>query len=218
MEYLREFEKQTSRYGLGKKGGKLTACAGIAIVKNHYPFARAYTLAADLTRSAKSYRTELVKSYHTDQTIVGSCLDWHVALSGLSSSIQEIRAREYKTDEGSLTLRPVTLDANSWQSQRGWSVIWRGIEAFQQENWVGRRNKIKALRDALREGPLAVKHFIVAFNKKEPLPSVLPEMMNWSESGWQGGFCGYFDAIELADWFVPLKGEADATPATSPVS
>jgi len=31
-------------------------------------------------------------------------------------------------------------------------------------------------------------------------------MSDWQTKGWQGGFCGYFDAIELADWFIPLDG------------
>lgn len=205
--YLREFEQHT--VGLAKDSGGLTACAGAAIVKSHYPFARAYALATELTRSAKFYRT--------DQTIVGSCLDWHFALSGLGGSIKEIREREYQASaDSSLTLRPVTLDANPRQAQHAWPVVWRGIKAFQEEEWAGRRNKIKALRDTLREGPAAVKHFVVAFNNRAPLPQVLPEMENWPSTGWHGRYCGYFDAIELADWFIPLEGETDATPATAP--
>ncbi len=195
--YLREFEQQTA--GLGKDGSRLTACAGIAIVKSHYPFARAYALAVELTRSAKFYRSK--------EEIAGSCLDWHFALSGLGGSITEIRDREYKVRAGSLTLRPVTLHANPKEGQRAWPVVLKGIEAFQGEQWAGRRNKIKALRDTLREGPSAVEHFRIAFNKKAYLPRVLPEMQDWPLKGWQGPFCGYFDAIELVDWFIPLKGE-----------
>src|SRR6266849_5706353 len=195
--YLREFEKETD--GLGKEGGRLTACAGVAIVKSHYPFARAYELTTDLTKSAKSYRSD---------TIVGSCLDWHFALSGLSGSIEEIRNREYKVGERCLTLRPVTLDTNPDEGEHAWPVVWKGIEAFQKKEWVERRNKIKALRDALREGPAAVEHFITAFNENAPLPSVLPKMKSWPSTGWQGNYCGYFDAIELADWFIPLEREA----------
>jgi len=206
--YLQEFERHT--VGLGKDGSKLTACVGVAIVKSHYPFARAYELAAELTRSAKFYRSK--------EDIGGSCLDWHFALSGLVGSIQEIRDREYKVRAGSLTLRPVTLDANPKEGQHAWPVVLEGIEAFQGEDWVGRRNKIKALRDALREGLSAVEHFRVAFNNKANLPSVLPEMQNWPSKGWQGDSCGYFDAIELVDWFIPLEGETDATPATTPAS
>jgi len=39
------------------------------------------------------------------------------------------------------------------------------------------------------------------------------------KSGWHDGSCGYFDAIELVDWFIPLEpleGESDA-PTTAPV-
>jgi hypothetical protein len=196
--YLHEFERYT--HGLGKDDGKLTACAGIAIVKSHYPFARAYQLAADLTTSAKSYRTK--------QTIAGSCLDWHFALSGLGGSIAEIRKREYQTRPGSLTLRPVTLDDNPRDIHRAWPVVAQGIAAFQGEGWAERRNKIKALRDALREGPEAVGHFRVAFNSGNPLPAVLHGMQDWELRGWHGLYCGYFDAIESADWFMPLEGRS----------
>jgi hypothetical protein len=207
--YLREFEKRTAAAKLGEDGGGLTACAGVAIVKSHYPFARAYELAEELSKAAKAYRKG---------KIAGSCLDWHFALSGLGGSITEIRNREYKVREGDLALRPVTLKANPEHSQRAWPVVAAGINAFQGEEWVKRRNKIKALRDSLREGPDAVKHFIATFNNGQSLPPVLPGMDEWPLSGWQGPYCGYFDAIELVDWFIPLEGEADATPANEPAS
>ncbi len=208
--YLREFEQQTARVGLGKDGSGLTACAGIAIVKSHYPFARAYALAAELTSSVKRYRE--------NQRIPGSCLDWHFAASGLGGSIKEIREREYQVAAGSLALRPVTLNANPNQEQHAWPVVQQGMQAFQGKQWAGRRNKIKALRDALRDGPDAVEHFLVAFNNGADLPVVLSGMNNWPSTGWQGGVCGYFDAIELADWFIPMEGEANETLATVPAS
>jgi hypothetical protein len=206
--YLREFERYT--VGLENDAGGLTACAGVAIIKSHYPFARAYELAEELSKAAKSYRG--------DERIAGSCLDWHFALSGLGGSITEIRDREYKVRAGDLALRPVTLKANPKHSQRAWPVVAAGINAFQGEEWVGRRNKIKALRDSLREGTDAVKHFIATFNNTQSLPLVLSGMDEWPLTGWQGGYCGYFDAIELVDWFIPLEGEADATPANEPAS
>jgi hypothetical protein len=208
--YLREFENRTAAAKLGKDGGGLTACAGVAIVKSHYPFARAYELAEELSKAAKAYRTK--------ERIAGSCLDWHFALSGLGGSITEIRNREYKVRAGDLALRPVTLKVNPEHSQRAWPVVAAGIDAFQGEEWVKRRNKIKALRDSLREGTDAVKHFIATFNNGQSLPPVLPGMDEWPLSGWQGPYCGYFDAIELVDWFIPLEGEADATPANEPAS
>ncbi|MDW8366254.1 MAG: hypothetical protein RMK49_10455, partial [Abditibacteriales bacterium] len=85
IEYVRQLEHHTQNLPDGK--GKLTACAGIAIVKAHYPFARAYALADELCRSAKNYRREICNQYSEWD---GSCLDWHFALSGLAGNIQEI--------------------------------------------------------------------------------------------------------------------------------
>ncbi|HEY1349212.1 MAG TPA: hypothetical protein VGF67_06275 [Ktedonobacteraceae bacterium] len=195
--YLQEFERQTPAH-LTQDGAGLTACAGIAIVKSHYPFVRAYALATDLTGSAKRYRR--------NQGIPGSCLDWHFALSGLGGSIQKIREREYMMKEGSLAQRPVTLEANPKNAVCAWPVVLQGIRAFQQEQWAQRRNKVKALREALREGASAVEHFRIAFNDNGSLPEVLSGWTGLAKTGWQGKTCGYFDAIELADWFLPLKG------------
>lgn len=199
IEYMRCLEVHTKNLRDGK--GRLTACAGIAIVKAHYPFARAYALADELCRSAKQYRRQ-IRGLYPDWD--GSCLDWHFALSGLSGSIEEIRQREYRVRSGWLTLRPVTLEANVKESHRAWDVIARGIAAFQGEEWAGRRNKAKALRDALREGPDSVRNFRTKFNENKPLPDVEPSLRDWPTTGWQGGYCGYFDALELADWFIPL--------------
>ncbi len=194
VEYLREFELQT--LNRPECAGKITACAGIAIVKVHYPFALAYALAEDLAKSAKAYRRRL--------SLEGSCLDWHFALSGLSGSIGDIRQREYTAPCGSLTLRPVTLRPNSSEPHRAWEVARKGIDAFHGDEWAGRHNKIKALRDALREGPESVRRWRTRFANGKELPVVEPSMTNWPKEGWQGRYCGYFDAVELADRFIPL--------------
>lgn len=206
--YLRAFERQTQRAGMGKDGRGLTACAGITIVKNHYPFARAYDLASELTSQAKSYREQ--------HQIPGSCLDWHFAMSGLDASLEKIRQREYQVHTRSLNLRPVSLDANSQHEYHAWPVVEKGIQVFQKEEWAERRNKVKALRDALREGPDAVQHFRVAFQQGSPLPDVLPPKDNYQTTGWfNDGSCAYFDAIELADWFIPLEGESNDAAAVA---
>jgi hypothetical protein len=204
VAYLEEFEKATA--GLPGSTAAATACAGVAIVKSHYPFARAYALASDLCRAAKTYRREA----HLE----GSCLDWHFALSGLAGDLNEIRRREYMVPSGSLTLRPVSLAANPRHAHRSWPVVRAGVAAFQGHGWEGRRNKVKALRDALRSGGEAVRWFLGRFNEGKDLADVELSMSDWPKRGWQGRWCGYFDAVEIADWFVPLEGEAhDATGA-----
>ena len=86
--YLEELEKQPIADADGKPK-PIRACAGICVVKTHYPFARAYELSEDLCRNAKRFvKDENKRDF--------SALDWHLAASGLSGSISEIREREYR--------------------------------------------------------------------------------------------------------------------------
>lgn len=215
VQYLKQFENYTQEI----VGEKLTACAGIAIVKSHYPFARAYGLAEELCSSAKKYRVQ--------QELTGSCLDWHFALTGLAGDIGEIRRREYTTYQQpeklketssryrgeKLTLRPLTLNGNNKESHRSFNVAYKGVTAFQdldlqpeeEPKWSTRRNKVKALREALRGGPPAVRRFKTMYNLKE-LPGIDPSKnSDFQASGWWGDYCGYFDAIEMMDWYIPLQ-------------
>jgi hypothetical protein len=196
VEYLHQFQEKTRN--LFGDQGVITACAGIAIVKTHYPFTRAYALAEELCQSAKDYRWR----YN-----LGACLDWHFATGGLAGNIEEIRDREYKVRAGNLTLRPVTLDDTSQlvERERSWETVLKGIDAFQDpEKWAGKRNKVKALREALREGGEAVEGFLRRYELASLL-DVIPSLTALPKRGWHGEQCGYFDAMEMADWYIPLE-------------
>lgn len=218
ITYLKAFEQATEDIF----GERLTSCAGIAIVKSHYPFAQAYELAEELIKKAKAYQQVEKKMEDT----AGSYLDWHFALTGLSGDIDFIRKREYEEPAGWLTLRPVAVGENQLQPHRSWQVVWKGIQAFQdlqkngrdEPDWSGRRNKMKTLHEVLRQGPTAVSQFLLHYNENNPLPSVYESAKDWPRQGWQDlgsdslkqeqkPYCGYFDALELADWFIPLSLE-----------
>lgn len=73
-------------FGQEKIEGKpAVACAGVAIVKSHYPFARAYELAEELTKNAKN-------QYQRS----AAAIDWYLAQSGLYGDLSHIRAAEYE--------------------------------------------------------------------------------------------------------------------------
>lgn len=183
--YLTEFEKQTSDYH---------ACAGVSIVKMHYPFSRANKLAEELTHNAK----KLVKDSGQDF----SALDWHFAQSGLSGSLDVIRRREYRSlDDKPIYLRPVTLKTGvtSWEKLK--SVI---LE-FQTE-WAEKHNKVIGLRESIRKGPTYAQKYIQDFDlytDKTKLPDIAAEEAQ--KTGWADGKCYYFDAIELLDHYVSLE-------------
>lgn len=189
-QFLKSFGQQ-----LLPDGKPLTACAGVCIVKTHYPFARAYAMSEALCRQAKQYVREESKTSF-------SALDWHIASSGLLGSITEIRKREYQSQEGSLTLRPIALDRpREW---RTWSSFSQVVHAFQGEEWRDRKNKVMGLREVLRQGKNAVKQFLSAYG----LPK-LPEFPKAEESlareGWLNQICGYFDVIEAMEFYSGIQ-------------
>jgi hypothetical protein len=186
--YLRAFEEKAARNGFS--GDKtLTACAGVAVVKSHYPFARAYDLSEELCSSAKKFR-------HT-ANIQGSALDWHITPGGLYADLETMRERDYIVSEGALTLRPVSLADEG--GARSWHKV-EGLTKGFQGDWSERRNKAKLLRDALREGTSAVERFLTIY-----ADSPLPPFSNFDKAGWHDGRCGYFDALELMDLHIPLS-------------
>jgi len=172
--------------------------AGIAIVKAHYPFARAYSLAENLASSAKERINEI-----DEKNKQISALDWHLAMTGLAGGIGEIRDREYLSDENKkLFMRPLSLKGKTSTDWRVWADFKKVIDEF-QEGWKGKRSKVKTLREALRHGADKTEEFLKLTGTE------LPRMIhtNLEKRGWEGsagGRCGYFDAIEIMDIFFPL--------------
>jgi hypothetical protein len=140
-------------------------------------------------------------------------------------SIGDIRKREYSVQAGHLTVRPVALSESAQAPHRIWAVVESGIKAFQSD-WIQQRNKSKALRGALRGGPNATKTFaqkyLMTVEPKGQLPDIgFPNtLVAWRTEGWATAtnhkgqienFCGYFDALELMDLYIPLHvAPADA--------
>lgn len=202
IAFMEEFELVSGNANLPDGKGNATACAGVSIVKSHFPFAQAYSFAEDLCKNAKMYGRNRNENN-------SACLDWHFAVNGLLDGLDQLRQREYSTSNGSLILRPVTLRTNPQDAARAWPVIQRGLEAFQSAGWYDRRSKVKLLREVLRDGPQQVEAYRAKYNKNKPLPEVLVSQPQTVKNGWTLDGCGYFDAIELVDWFIPLPGGSD---------
>lgn len=202
VEYLKAYEVQAK--AIVQKD--MYAGAGIAIIKMHYPFARAYTLSAELAASAKSYVHERGRD--------ASALDWHIATSGLSGSLGGIRRREYEEEKSTLLMRPVLLRYDtSDQEGRAWGGgLEKAVVEFQRGRaWADRRNKVKDLQAVLRKGlkgdTNAIENFLRDFDLPR-LPSIGPQSDQYQTNGWSlAGRCGYFDAIELLDYYLHLPLE-----------
>jgi hypothetical protein len=177
------------------------ACAGVAIVHTHFPFAQAYDLAEKLCKAAKQEARQVVEKR---PNAGASLINWHFATSGLLSSWEDIRTREYQ--QGKLIARPLLVAAQdaSFEQWRSWETFDFLIEQFRGKEWRERRNKLKALRTALRDGETAVGEFTRVHGD---LPEVLglPADSEARKTGWYGGRCVYFDAVEADDLFTCLK-------------
>jgi len=200
--YLEELEKQPIA-----DAKPIKACAGICVVKTHYPFARAYQLSEELCRQAKCFvKEERKKSVKEDF----SALDWHLAASGLIGSISEIRQREYQVQAGSLAMRPISLKKERDSDWRTWKGFTKVVKHFNEDDdWKGRRNKVIALREVLRQGIDATQKFLKNYQIKDEQLPLFPEFSGQStdlaKKGWLNGICGYFDAIEAMDFYISLR-------------
>ena len=202
--YLKAFENHTVLQGLKD----FYASAGVAIVKMHYPFARAYQLSEELTHSAKKFVKDQVKKDT-------SAVDWHFAQSGLSGSLDVIRDREYSVERENskgekvkyhLNLRPLVLR----ELIRSWQGVENIMAVFQDTKpWSESHNKVVGLREPLRNGAQAVEQYRLNYDLP-PLPDVAGDKA--AQSGWLGAHCVYFDAIELLDHHVSLKAEVKNDP------
>lgn len=215
-KYLHEFSQQKLA-----DGDNAHARAGVAVVKSHFPFSRAYELADDLCGSAKAYIKEQQEKLEKEKQYGVTALDWHFAVTGLVRPLKEIREREYQVDAGNLCMRPLHLSApdGDWRSWQTFKSIMDEFQRPEKEkgHWAGRRNKLKALRVALRNGEAEVRQFLQACGHE--LPDI-PKEASMKSDGWQlksealqaksegkqDRRCGYFDAIEALDFYLPLQG------------
>jgi len=182
--------------------GRVTACAGVALVPVHTPFERAYALAEALCNHAKQRRRE-----HNDD---GSWIDWHIGVPRPGEGIRELRARAYSHRIGvtslELTCRPYRLGAGPddretwrWLSR---TVLGTGTEGFRGPRWSQHRNKLKELARVLREGPEGARQARAAWTAAADIP--WPGGLDETNGFFDGVRTPLLDAIELMDIHLPL--------------
>jgi hypothetical protein len=172
------------------------ACAGIAIVKSHFPFSRAYELAEALCKQAKDY----VKS---ESSGVGCALNWQIGMTGLQHE-----------QHSSLTMRPYVLRTDNpydftWESLVS-HLLSTKPTALNGKLWQESRNKLKSLPGAL--------HHVAHLDE----PSIKPQLDIWNvgrtsklelprelESGFDGKTSPLLDALELLDFYLGLDVEEE---------
>ncbi|MCI8838208.1 MAG: hypothetical protein HFG74_09120 [Hungatella sp.] len=219
LEAARIFIEQLAQKRNQQDRAAYTACAGVAVVHQKYPFYKAYELAEMLCSNAK--RT--IAEYGAEGN--ACAIDWHIEFGELEDSIEALRRNYITSDNCHLELRPYILSAEpdllEKEPVRRYENFKKFVSVIQQEKMSCARGKLKELREALREGETASEYYL-----KSSLLGIL------SVTGYEGVykdvsmdrlFSGkgldrktfiktgdnkkrslFFDGIEIIDTFVAL--------------
>jgi hypothetical protein len=149
-DFLRKFEQLARQHDDIKDLIKLGACAGIAIVKPHYPFHQAYELAEQLLQSAK-----MVKRISPSL----SALDYHVLYDSGGTSLDEIRektpfvARPYVvTPKETAKSYKDNSAEQTWIENHHFCKLAKRVKAINARDDDGKRRLPNSQLHVLREG------------------------------------------------------------------
>lgn len=147
--YLQEFETNSlsvlevlERYGVSSEAtpNRLTAAAGIAVVKAHFPFHIAYSIAVELLDNAKS-----AKFASNDDLTTASTFDIHVAYDSSTFGLTDARAHKASRDERQLWGGPYVVGADSAKYRTNLQLD----ELCQSVVSMGRSRQVQAIARAL---------------------------------------------------------------------
>jgi hypothetical protein len=121
--------------------GRVTSCAGVAIIKPHFPFHAAYELAEDLIVSAKKKYKPL------------SAFDFHILYDVSGPDLARIRG-ELTTDHGQthLVARPYLVSEQGEHGPRHVRTLEQRLRALQARDEDGRRRLPNSMLHDLRLG------------------------------------------------------------------
>ena len=148
---------------------KYSACAGVAIVHQKYPFYKAYELAEELCSNAKRFGASLGK----DGTSEGiSAIDWHIAYGELMDSLEEERRSYVNHDGARLELRPYIVEAPQTVLEhepiRRYANFRSLADRMSAREEAYGRGRLKELRQVLKQGEHATQNYL-RFHKIEEI-------------------------------------------------
>lgn len=173
---------------------KITACAGIAIVREKYPFFKTYELSEELCRYAKASIPDGANE---------SRIDWHIVQGEYNNNLNEIRNTAYKTyDEKYLLLRPLVVSKES-SAINSYLNFKKDIQIINSGKIP--RSKIKNMLKEMKKG----EHHLDTYIEINHLFTLLGSHRIKAKTGFIDGKCVLFDAIETMDYYIPLVNEEE---------
>lgn len=162
--FLQEFETQTQNHAgiqdIAQEAfgvGRLSACAGVAIVKRHFPFSVAYKLAESLIKSAKEVKQKVTQQGEKGkEPFPCSAIDFHILYDTRGINLIDLRSQLQPEPTTYLYNRPyiVSPDVNQAEEQgRNWAALhkWERLSSSIEQLNLGvlPTSQVHALRTAL---------------------------------------------------------------------
>lgn len=166
---------------------KLTACAGVAIIKTRYPFYRGYRLAEELCGNAKK---------ENKKNQLNSYIDFHISMSGLSGNLEIIR-KQYITPPEKLLFRPYKILPEDNKDEKSFDLLIKNTKGLKKLP----KNKIKELRDVMIWPEDARKIFVQKLNYRDMDLPEIEGRPKFAESIFDNNETVYFDMIELMEFY-----------------
>jgi len=168
--------------------GVPTACAGVVLFHNHYPFSEAYKLAEELCSNAKKPSRE-----HD-----GSYIDFHLHQSGNVSGLHQLRERQYVINNKTLLRRPWKVTGEQSESIPDFKWFESNILVFKDTEKMP-RNKTKALRNAIGSGETEADIAISQMRDRK-----IPELPQPAAPESMSKYAPYYDVLEFYDAYENL--------------
>lgn len=170
-------------------GESYSACAGVAIVHQKYPFYKAYELAEMLCSNAKKYGASISPDGSGKEI---SAIDWHLEFGEMKDTLELIR-KQYVADDGrQLVQRPYLVNAPEnileAHAEKKYEAFRQLVEEMSYENFYARSN-MKELRNVLKQGKTTTEYFLRFHSMNELLDK--HELL--------------FDAIEVIDTYLKIE-------------
>jgi len=173
-------------------GKKLTACAGVAIIKTRYPFYRGYRLAEELCGNAKeASRKDNLNSY----------IDFHISMSGLAGNLEVIRKQYTDTPQGKLLFRPYKVLPKNNKDEKSFDLLVKNTGTLKKFP----KNKIKEMRDVMNLSEEATETFIKKLAYRDLALPKIPGRSKFAESIFDDEETVYFDMIELMEFYPDFE-------------
>lgn len=217
--FLRELNKKSPlKLETSKKEIPISASAGVAIIKSHFPFYRAYELAEELCKSAKTKGKTLSKIAGSNEA--GNWLDYHIVYSGVTTSLNELREKYYcipgldlpnkiqhpqNIEKPEMSYKQYNLLWRPWcvvggvDNKYNWDKLKTIFDDF-KNNW--KRSRLKTLRNAMIKSENQITTLLSHYKSRG---FKLPEFDSSREVFRDNNQTPYFDALELLDYFIQLE-------------